>query len=162
MLYEIYQANRFPFKKWRITNIRDGKGLLFREDLTALDGRRNGKAWQFKTSINDWAFSGPYLRQPLRKRKYRATFRVKVNSVSGEDRPIIDLDVSSNCKTIGDKHLARRTLTTCEFKTGGVYHVFPLDFDVFIDERDLELRIYSRGSEYIVTLDYVKLSPKLF
>jgi hypothetical protein len=162
LLYGIYPANRFPFKKWRVTNIRDGKGLLFREDLPVLEGKPDGEAWQFVAHDNNWAIYGPYLRQSLRKGKYRAAFRVKVNNVSGEDRHVIELSVASNCKAVGDKQLAARTLTTRDFKSGGVYHIFFLYFDALVDERDLELRIYAKGSGHTVTLDYVRLSRRLF
>lgn len=158
LLYEIYQANRFPFKKWRVTNIWDGKGLIFREDIAALDGRPDGEAWQFRASTNDWAIFGPYLRQPLRKGKYRATFRIRVNEITSEDRPIIELSVAANCKVKGDKQLAARTLSTRDFRRGGVYQNFPLDFYALIDERDLELRVCSRDSRHIVTMDYIYLS----
>ncbi len=62
----------------------------------------------------------------------------------------------------GDKQLAARALTTLDFKRGGVYQNFSLDFDVFIDERDLELRIFSKGRGHIITLDYVQLSWRVF
>ena len=87
-------------------------------------------------------------------------FRAKVNSVSGEDRPVIELSAASNWKIIGDKHLAVRTLTTRDFKRGGVYQNFSLDFDAFVDERDLELRIYAMGSGHISDIELCQIISK--
>ena len=161
ILYGAYQ--RFggsPFKKWRVTNENDGKGLLFRADI--LSGRKVGEAWQFKTTKQDWAIYGPYLRQLLHKGKYRATFRIKVDDIKGEDHPLFQIDIASNCKYRGDKRLAGRTVTCSDFTEADEYQEFILDFYVVSNERELELRIFSEGTGETVTLDYIRLSRRLF
>ena len=55
----------------------------------------------------DWAIYGPYLLQPLRNGKYRAVFKIKINELPKEDRPIIDISVASAKKDLGDKVLER-------------------------------------------------------
>ncbi len=159
--YGAYQKlRRFPFKKWRVTKVFDGKGLLFRDDI--LEGKYVGEAFQFRASKKDWAVYGPYLRQSLSKGKYRATFKIKVDDISGDDRTIVKIDVASNCRNKGDKRLVGRTLSRSDFTKADEYHKFPLDFYVKAHERELELRIYSEGHGEVVTLDYIQLSPRLF
>ncbi len=161
LLYGAYQRfGRFPFIKWRVTNIHDGKGLLFRDDL--LEGKRVGDAWQFQASLDNWAIYGPYLRQPLRKGKYRAIFKIKVDDTSGENRPIVHIDVAVRSKELGDKRLVGRTLTPTDFNKADEYHYFLLNLHLMADERDLELRVWSNGGRHIVTLDYIRLSKRLF
>jgi len=160
IIYGGYQGfGGYPFTKYRVTNVRDNKALLFRSDI--LEGKRIEGAWQFRASKNDWAIYGPYLRNPLRKGKYCATFRIKVDDIAGENCPIVDIDVASRTRELGDKRLTARTLTPLDFRRGDEYHEFSLDFNTFGDERDLELRVYSRGNGHLVTLDYIQLSRRL-
>lgn len=156
LLYTIYQTNRYPFKKFRVTtNREDGKSLL----ADSSKGRpvENG-AWLFA----DCTVYGPYLTATLDKGKYRVTYKVKVDNISGENRHIIKLDVLSNSNFRGDKILAARVLTNRDFKRAGEYHYFPLDFHIFEDEREVELRIGSEGNRHNTTLDYIQLSRRPF
>ena len=149
------------FTKYRVDKVNEenGKRLLARRDI--LDGEMVGEAWQFKAQKDDWAIYGPYLREPLRKGKYRATFRVKINDTSTQDIPVIELSVASNCGWRGGKQLASRTFSTRDFKKTDEYHDFSLDFYTFADERELEFRVWSKGTQHTVTLDYVELSRRL-
>jgi len=132
---------------------------LFRSDI--LDGKKVGTAWQFKVDKVEWAIYGPYLRHPIHKGKYRATFKIKVDDISSENRPIVELDVASRCKEWGDKRLTGRVFSRRDFKNADEYQSFSLDFFVISDEDDLELRVFSRGSGHTVTLDYIELSRRL-
>src|SRR5438128_289664 len=80
VLYTAYQNSGYPFIKFHVTNKHDNKGLLCRNDRPDLVvGKSVGEAWQFKASGNDYqAIYGPYIREPLRKGKYRTTFRIRV------------------------------------------------------------------------------------
>ncbi len=158
-LYWIFQGIGFPYIKFRVSSTNDGKGLLFRSDIST--GKKVGEAWQFKADKFDWAVYGPYLRSPLRSGKYRGTFRIKVDDVSGDNRPIIEIDVASRCKEVGDKKLSARTLSTRDFKNADEYQDFPLDFFIISDENDLELRVFTKGSGHTVTLDYIQLTRRV-
>lgn len=157
LLYEIYESNRFPFKKFRVTTNRDdGKSLL--ENSSKGRSVEDG-AWLFSNST----VFGPWIRIPLRKGKYRAIFRIKVDNIHGENQHIVKLDVVSNSNFRGDKTLAARVFTNADFSKAGQYHFFPLDFYVLEHERDVELRVHSEGdNHHNTTLDYVKLSRRLF
>lgn len=159
LLYWAYQGIGYPFIKFRVTNIRNGQGLLFRSDNFI--GKNVGEAWQFTVDKDEWAIYGPYLLQPLHKGKYRAAFRIKVDDITGDNRPAIEIDVASRCRAVGDKRLTGRAISTRDFKSADKYQVFLLDFFVISDENDIELRIFSRGSGHTVTLDYIQLSRRL-
>lgn len=159
LLFWLFYGTGFPFTKFRVTGTNDGKGLLFRSDISS--GKKVGEAWQFLSDKSNWAIYGPYLRQPLHKGKYRATFRIKVDDISGDNRPIVDIDVASRCKEAGDKRLVGRTLTTRDFIESDEYHDCSLDFFVVSDENDLELRVFTRNSGHTITLDHIQLSRRL-
>lgn len=105
---------------------------------------------------------GPYLRKPLRKGKYHALFRIKIDNIDGTNQPVCDIDVASQTRRPGDKRLATRTLSTADFTVADEYHEFSLDFATFADERDLELRVDSSGNGHTMTLDSITLSRRLF
>jgi len=153
--YIIYATNKFPFKKFRVTtNRRDGKSLL----ANTSKGRPvEDNAWLFA----DCSIYGPYLPIPLKKGKYKAIFKLKVDNISGENQHIITLDIVSNSNFDGDKTLARRTLTNGDFKQAGRYSEFPLEFSTFTYERSVELRIHSSGNHHSATLAYVRLSRRI-
>lgn len=159
ILFGIYQRSAgFPFVRFKVkNNPRDADGLL---SNGSVQGKPVGQSWQFNSTSEDWAITGPYLRKPLRKGKYRATFRIKVDDVSGINQPIVDIDVASRSVRLGDKRLAMRTLSTSDFGEPDTYCEFPLDFFVVADEQELELRVYSKGSGLTLTLDYIELSRR--
>jgi hypothetical protein len=126
-----------------------------------MPGKRIGSAWTLEAKVNDWAVYGPYLREPLRRGRYRATFKLKLEDASVENVPIIEIDVACKTRHYGDKRLTGRVLTTLDFKFSDEYRAFRLDFDLLTDERDLELRIWSKGGGHRITLDYVRLSRRL-
>lgn len=152
----------FPFTKFRVNPFLqghgDGVGLIFRNDI--LVGKHVGGAWTFKATNNDWAVFGPYLREPLRKGSYRATFRLKIDDALTENMPIIEIHVASKTKYDGDKLLSCRSLTPLDFKAADQYRAVCLDFDALTDEQFLELRIWSKGLGHQITLDFVQLSRR--
>lgn len=164
VLYTVFQNySGFPFKKFRVTNKQDGKGLLFRSDEPGiLEGKPIGEAWQFKASGDNYhTIYGPYLQHPIRNGKYRAIFRIKADNVEGDNIYITYIDVASSYKaTRGGKILAARTLTANDFKKSDDYQDFYLDFDVLSDENELEFRI-APTSGYVLTLDYIQLARRI-
>lgn len=147
----------FPFVKYRVKHVQDGRSLLAGIDIT--NGTALGEAWQFAAAMDGWAVYGPYLRESLPKGKYRASFRIKVNKVSLLDVPIIEVDVASHVEADAEKILARRGISTHDFERADEYRDFELDFEVLGHERKLELRVRSKASGHLVTLDYVELLP---
>jgi hypothetical protein len=164
LLYTGYQSySGFPFKKFRVTNQQNGKGLLFRQDKPeVLEGKPIGDAWQFKASGDNYhAIFGPYLQCSLRKGKYRAIYKIKADDVEGDNIYITYIDVASSYKASrGGKTLAARTLTANDFKKSDEYQFFYLDFDVLSDETELEFRI-APTSGHVLTLDYIQLIRRL-
>ncbi len=166
VIYNLYLPSGYPFITYRVTNRNDGRGLLFHSMEPQLaTGKAVGNAWQFKAErdANFHPIFGPYIQEPLRKGKYRATFRLRVDDdISGDDVHITKIDVVSNFREHrGMKELAARSLMARDFKTSGEYQSFHLDFEVFADEREVELRVYPTAG-YLVTFDAVKLSRRLF
>ena len=185
LLFIAYRRNeQFPCIKWYVTeenkgpNTVDwnqqklvGKSYMFEGQFVGTAWRQ-GKyiptPWRFRASDNPnyrTAVSGPILRDPLQKGKYRALFKLKFNKdeKTKENQPIINIDVSSSFKTEADKRLAGRTLFKNDFDNMlDAYHDFILDFTIKVNEPKLELRITPRGSSHIVTLDYIKLSRRWF
>jgi len=165
VVYTLYQNSGYPFITYRVTNKNDGKGLLIHDKADIVTGKPVGDAWQFRAN-NDAGFHpiyGPYIRKALRRGKYRAIFRIKVDDdISGPDTHITKIDVVSNFREHkGLKELASRFLMSQDFKDSGEYQDFHLDFEVFTDEREIELRVYPTAG-YLVTLDSVRLSRRLF
>ena len=149
--------------KYRVTNRRDNKGLLFSDfkpDLAT--GKPVGEAWQFRASGTGYhAIHGPYIREPLRTGKYRATFKLKVDDIGTDDVYITYIDVVSIYKEQkGAKVLAARTLTSNDFGKSDEYREFNLDFDIFTDEREVEFRVAPTNG-FLTTLDFVQLSRRL-
>jgi hypothetical protein len=164
ILYTSYQNySGFPFRKFRVSTKKDGKGLLFRHDKSdVLEGKYVGDAWQFRGNGKDYeAIYGPYLQHPLRKGKYRAIFKIKADNVEGNNSYITYIDVVSSYKgELGRKTLSARTITTNDFKKSDEYENFNLDFDALSDESELEFRI-APTSGFTLTLDYIQLTRRL-
>lgn len=161
LFYFLYQQ-RFPVKKWRVTNATDGTGLGSRGKLV---GRLGQSACQFETNFDGWAVWGPGDRcqEAIMKGKYKAIFRMKINHKSGKNLPIVEISVSARSDNgLGSKLLAGRTLTSIDFKEDDEYQDFPLYFEVIAPEHEFELRAYSKGDSRLVTLDYVQVSRRFF
>lgn len=181
------------FKKWRVTEdekeLRATKEFTIKEKgkdgqpdkevIVSFNGNftNKGGAWYFTAKESPaYPIYGPYLKKkkakkseekeekPLRKGKYRAEFKMKVDRLGGENRPIVDLDIASSTRALGDKRLAGRTLTSDDFRAADEYDIFSLEFEVISDkgESDLEFRVFSRGSGQRVYVDYVQFSRRLF
>jgi hypothetical protein len=192
------------FKIWRVTE--DGKELRSTREFKINKKREGQPDEEVVVSFNGgfthpggaWFFTakdspanpvyGPYLKKklskkqeekeekPLRRGRYKAEFKIRVDGLGDKNRPIVDIDVASATRNFGDKRLAGRTLTASDFKKGDEYAIFSLEFEVIPDvilvdkdkgvykggESDLEFRIFSRGSGQRVYLDYVKFSRRLF
>ncbi|MBM2849091.1 MAG: hypothetical protein A2W37_03685 [Chloroflexi bacterium RBG_16_63_12] len=148
LVLRFYQRSGFlPFKKWCV---RDN-------ELIARTGQATGYgAWELDTSERShWAIHGPH--KPLARGKYRATFRLKINSTIG-DEAVADLDVAARH---GAKILALRTLTIQDFRRADTYQDFPLDFYLLHDDNEIEFRISTQGAQRRLVLDHVALSRRL-
>ncbi len=161
VIYWMYQGlSGFPFTKYHVTtNTEDGINLLVRTDVN--QGRVIEQAYRFVSSHCDWAVYGPYMHQSLRKGKYRSTFRLRVDDVSGPNRPVVNISVASRTQERGDKCLAERTISTLDFEKADKSRDFTLDFYIISDERELELRVFARKSGHTVTLECIQLSRRL-
>ena len=134
----------------RVWRVRDNE-LLSRAGQPLGSG-----AWEFNAAERiDWAVYGP--RKPLGHGRYRARFRLKINSTAG-DEPVMDLDVASRH---GKKIVALRTLTVQDFRRADTYQDFPLDFYLLHDDNEVEFRVSTRGAARRVVLDRVTLSRRL-
>ncbi len=160
------RRNRFPFTKYRVTNIRNGKGLWPTSD-PAMEGKSAPEgAWSFKTAKGDvYPIHGPKLRETLLPGKYRATYRFKVHSVDvrEKNRYLIRMEVLSEIVEGGStKLLAGRTLTTYDFDRAEEYKDFVVDFEVLSEkgEHRLEMCVKSWESGIRLTFDYVQLSRR--
>jgi hypothetical protein len=156
-LYRRYGA--FPLGKYKVTRVNDGKGLLTGDDsatVKLIDGKL-----QFTANFEDYAVYGPYLRKPLRAGKYRIIYRLKVNQLPTENRPILDIDVGARTKGWGDKRLIGRSLTTADFAKADEFQEFPLDFHIGSDEHSVEFRVFSKGNGDLITFDNVELARRL-
>lgn len=145
VVLQLYQRSGFsPFKKWRVKD----------NELIAQAGQPTGNgSWEIDTSQTiSWAIYGPY--KPLGRGKYRAIFRLKINSISGDDA-VVEIDVAARR---GGKRLSMRTLTIQDFQQADVYQDFPLCFFLVHDDNDIEFRISSLGAKRRLILDYVALS----
>jgi MFS family permease len=159
LLFKFYQINKFPYKKWRVTNVADGKGLL----ADATRGKPvEENAWLFK----ECTVYGPYLRQSLLKGKYKVTFRLKVvdlDATSNANNRILEINVAAARAGIaGDKLLALHALTTFDFSTANVYENFSLLFDIYKEEQQVEFRVCSEYTSHTIVLDYVRFSTRLY
>ena len=162
-MYWIYKRHlAFPFKKFHVTclesdnddiieGIKDGKSLITRKSA----GRNDHKIWKFK----GWGTWGPYLPHPLSYGRYKAVFKLMVINldIHLDDRPVLEIDVASHCREDGDKKLALRTLWTNDFKKDS-FDMFPLQFFVVNEEQRVEFRVRPQESDYIIMLDYIKLT----
>lgn len=167
----------FPFKKWHVTNNegkkngdtiitrdqKDNPGLL--ANTPAFDGIPVGKTWMFKAHPKEglvvW---GPYI-DFLDHGKYKAVFKIKVLGNIGRSKAevdIITIDVASCKNSLGDKSHVRKTLTSHYFRKANKYQKIHLDFRLESEERKIEFRVSSCGSEHIVILDYVELARRFF
>ena len=150
LVLQMYQSSGFsPVRTWRVTHDNT--------QLRARLGQPSGRAaWELDAGEKrDWAVFGPY--QPLGRGKYRATFRLKINSNAG-DSPVAEIDVSARH---GGKRLALRQLTAKDFRQADEYQDFPLDFYLLQDENEIEFRISTSGARRRLTLDSVTLSRRL-
>lgn len=147
VLYLYQRAGFSPFKAWRV---RDN-------ELIALTGQPAGDgAWELDGRERcEWAVHGP--RQPLGRGRYRVVFRLKLNSLAGDD-PLVDLDVAARR---GRKLIALRTLTTQDFRRADAYQDFPLDFYLLRDDNELEFRLSLRGAAKRLVLDRVTLARRV-
>ncbi len=154
------------FKKYRVTNVRDGKGL-WPSSEPAFEGRAaSDGAWSFKAAkVGAYPIHGPELRDPLAPGKYRATYRLQVNGVNVKDanRYVVRPEVLAKIVEGGTtKALASRSLTTYDFDEKDKFKDFNLDFEVLArrGELRLEMCIQSSSSGIKVTFDYVELSRR--
>lgn len=168
LYYIIYQGyDKFPYTQFRVPK-HPQAGKTLHAWIEPFHGDNIGEAWKFETNQeNDgYAIYGPWLEQPLRKGKYKATFRMKIHNVSVVNHPIVDIDVACATRWDGDTRLACRTLTTSNFAKADEYDEFSLYFKVDNEARKVEFRVWTHkaGSEGrdIVILDYVQLSRQLF
>jgi len=161
LIYGTFQGfGRPPFKRWRVTNLRDNNGLL----VAHIDGHSVGSAFQFKTDYQGIVIFGPYLKKRLKRGKYTARYRVKIDGKSGDQYAhVIRLNVASKGPSDGEKTLAERTLANVDFAEVGTYDVFPVEFAVFAEDGEVhvEFRIVSCGNGALITFDYVGLSRQL-
>lgn len=162
LLYLLYQhLARFPVGTWYVTNADDGTGL-------GSDGRilrKNGHTvCQFETNFDGWAVWGPATKsqEVVRKGRYKAVFRLKVNHKAGSNLPIMEISVSTRTDNgLGTKALAVRTLSNIDFEEDDKYQEFTLFFEVISEEREFELRIYSKNNSRTVSLNGVQVSKRL-
>lgn len=148
MLQFYERASFSAFKEWRV---RDN------ELISAMGQPTGNGAWELDTSERrSWAVYGP--RKPLGRGKYRATFRLKINSTAGDD-PVVDIDVASRH---GKKIIALRTLTAKDFLRADTYQAFPLDFYLVHDDNEIEFRVSTKGVPRRFVLDRVTLSRRVF
>jgi hypothetical protein len=136
-----------PAREWRV---RDN-------ELSAATGQPVGDgAWELDaTEAKSWAVYGPW--KPLAHGKYRATFQMKVSSVSG-DQPVVDIDLAARH---GKKIIALRTLTARDFGKADSFQRFPLDFYLLQDENEIEFRVSTKGTPRRVVLESVKVVRRL-
>jgi hypothetical protein len=149
LVLRAYQRAGFPDA--RVWRVRDN-------ELLAAAGQPTGDgAWELETSERrNWMVYGP--RKPLGRGRYRAAFRLKLNSLAG-DEPVADIDVASRH---GKKLIALRTLTAQDFARADAYQDFPLDFYLLHDDNEVEFRISTKGLPRRLVLDRVTLSRRLF
>ena len=116
-----------PYKEWRI---RTG-------ELVAQGGAQKGEVWEFEHVLEEQGlgFHGPLIALP--KGKYRALFRLKIDSRDERDEPVCELQVTSNS---GRKWFAYRTLSLRDFKRSDQWQDFSLDFNMSNDENRVEFR----------------------
>jgi hypothetical protein len=134
----------------RVWRVRDNE-LLSRAGQPLGSG-----AWELNAGERtDWAIYGP--RKPLGHGRYRATFRLKINSIAG-DEPAVDLDVASRH---GKKVVALRTVTVQDFRRADTYQDFALDFYLLQDDNEIEFRVSTRGAPRRVVLERVMLARRL-
>ncbi len=154
------------FKKYRVTNERDGKGL-WPSSEPAFEGQpAPDGAWRFKAAVvNAYPIHGPKLPDPLAPGKYRATYKLQINGVNVNAanryvvRPEVLAEIVEGGKT---KALASRSLTTYDFDEKDKYKEFVLDFEVLAKHGELrvEMCIKSSDTGIKVTFDYVELSRR--
>ncbi len=127
-------------------------------ELQAQAGAPTGHgAWALEAGERrDWAVRGP--RRPLGQGRYRAAFRLKIDSLAG-DEVVLELDVAARH---GRKVLALRALTVQDFRQADTYQDFPLDFYLLHDDNDVEYRLSARGGPRRLTFDRVTVSRRLF
>jgi hypothetical protein len=126
-------------------------------ELQAQAGAATGQgAWMLEAGERrDWAVRGP--RRPLGHGRYRAAFRLKVDSLAG-DEVVAELDVAARH---GRKVLALRALTVQDFRQADAYQDFPLDFYLLHDDNDVEFRLSVRGGPRRLTFDRVTLTRRV-
>lgn len=161
--YFVYQRGfgEFPVKEWRVTNANDGTGLGSGGRLVSRAGKT---VCQFETNYDGWVVWGPgnYCKEILKKGKYKAVFRIKVDHKPERNFPIIEISVSANTDGgTGTKTLAARILSSIDFRENDEYQNFSLCFDIFAEEHEFELRVYSKNNLCLVTLDYVQVSRRI-
>ncbi len=162
--YTVYQNySGYPFQKYRVADKRDNRCLLFFDGNRQATGSYVDDAWGFRSNGSNYhPIHGPYLREPLRKGKYRVTFRIKIDKVGSDNTYITYLDVVSSLNgQKGGKTIAGRTITSHDFRKSDDYHDLHLDFEIFSDEPEIEFRI-APTNNFFVTLDYAKLTRRLF
>lgn len=148
VVLHLYQRFNISFRReWRVRA----------NELTGRAGQPVGDgAWELDASERrDWAICGPYT--PLGRGRYQARFRLKINNLAG-DAAVVDIDVATRH---GKKLLALRTLTARDFERADHYQEFPLDFFLWQDDNEMELRVSPRGARCRVVLERVTLARRL-
>jgi hypothetical protein len=144
----LYQRSGFsPLKRWRVKD----------NELVARAGQASGNgAWELDArERHNWVVHGPH--KPVGRGRYRATFRLKINNVSG-DEAVADLDVAARH---GAKILVLRTLTVQDFLRADTYQDFPLDFYLLHDDNEIEFRLSTRGAARRLVLEHVMFARRL-
>lgn len=83
-----------------------------------------------------------------------AEFRMKVDNITLDDNPIVDIDVRHIAT---GNILATQTITRKQFTTAGSYTNFKLNFMMPVDSQAIELRVKWRGTAY-TKVDWISIS----
>ena len=132
-------------------------GERLRAGPTITNGVMIGEAWKVRADRVGHAVHGPYLRRPLLKGRYIATFRLKIASTGVDRRQVLILDVVSAVPKPGQNLLSARAIKASDFAESDCWQDFPLTFDVDAAEPSVEFRVQSAGTGDTITLDYVQL-----
>lgn len=163
LLYLLYQRlTSFPVRTWHVSNADDGTGLGSGGRILRKD---NHTICQIETNPGQWAVWGPGKKsqEAVKKGRYKAIFRLKINHKAGPNLPIIELSVSARTDNgLGTKFLAARTLSNRDFIEDDTYQEFILYFDIISEEREFKIRIYSKIDNRILSLYHVQVLRRLF
>lgn len=150
----VYQGAGLGFRPYKEWKLRAG-------ELVPQGGVEKGEVWEFEHVVEGQGlgFGGPHIALP--RGKYRALFRLKIDSRDERDEPVCELHVTSN---FGHKWFAHRTLALRDFKRSDQWQNFALDFNLTNDENHVELRGRMEGVEPLgrrITFDKAILHRRL-